>query len=301
MSSMLLLPLLYITVKAMQEFLRRDDIKAMFFAMGTLYLFVSNWLGLYQHIIEGFFAQVSFALNAVILVVVMGVLYIERLRLKEHREKLKTRDYFSRYMSPQIVKQLLKDERLRLGGEKRPVTVLFTDVRGFTKLSENLDPKDILNILNGHFDIINDEIFKMNGTMMKFIGDAAMAVFNIPYTQPDHAERAIRACINIQKRMKSYSAKVKKKYGIDFAIGIGINTGEVVVGNMGSHKYMDYTIIGDAVNTASRLNGVARKGEIVISESTYKQVIGKFRFSPPEEVSVKGKSKPIKVYRVLYE
>ena len=296
----MLLPLLYITVKALQEFLRKDDLKVMLLAVVALYLFVSNWLSFYSSIIEGFFTQVSFALNALILIVVMGVLYLERLRLKEMKERIKTREYFSKYMSPHIVKQLLKGSKLKLGGDKRLATILFTDVRGFTKLSEKLDPKDILTLLNGHFDIINDEIFKTNGTMLKFIGDAAMAVFNIPFAQPDHAERAIRACINIQRRMVKYSKKVKEKYGIDFAIGIGMNTGEVVVGNMGSHQYMDYTIIGDAVNTASRLNGVAKAGEIVISESTYRLVRGKFKFSPPEEVSVKGKSKPIKVYRVLY-
>ncbi|MEM3364655.1 MAG: adenylate/guanylate cyclase domain-containing protein [Candidatus Micrarchaeia archaeon] len=301
LNSIVLLFLLYLNIKLIRKYIDTDDANYVIAFAVLLFLFFNLWLGAYAEILGRFQQQFTIAMNALPMIIVIVLVWLEGKRKKEERERRKTREFFSKYVSEKIVDTLLKEKQLELGGEKHQVTVLFTDVRGFTAMSERLDPKQVVEVLNGHFDIINEEIFRENGTVLKYIGDSAMAVFNAPILQKDHAEKAVRACIAVQKRMKEYSSTVKGKMNIDFAIGIGINSGEAVVGNIGSHKYMDYTVIGDAVNTASRLNGIAKAGEIVVSESTYELIKDKFRFSKPEEVPVKGKVLPVKVYRVLYE
>jgi len=299
--SLVLLFILYLTIKVVNKYLRTNDTNYVLVLVVLLFVFFNLWLDTYSQILGNFAEHFKIIVNALPVIIIAAVVHLEGLRKKEEREKKRTREFFSKYVSEKIVDSLLGSETLELGGEKHPVTVIFTDVRGFTSLSERMDPKQIVEALNGHFDIITDEIFKEEGTVLKYIGDATMAVFNAPILQPDHAERAVRACINIQRRMREYSRHIHERFGVDFTIGIGINTGEVVVGNIGSHRYMDYTIIGDAVNTASRLNGQAKAGEIVVSESTYQLIKDRFTFSEPAEVAVKGKAQPVKIYRVIYE
>jgi len=240
-------------------------------------------------------------MNILPILIFIIIIILESLRKKEQIEKIKTKDYFSKYLSEKIVDNLLEG-KLELGGKKEEVSILFTDIRGFTSLSEKLDAQQIVELLNGHFDIITHEIFEEEGTVLKYIGDATMAIFNAPIKHENHVEKTINACIKIQKRMNIYSDLVKQKYKIEnFSIGIGVNVGEVVIGNIGSHKYMDYTIIGDPVNTASRLNGQAGAGEIVVSEKVYFKIKNKFKFTKPESVKVKGKEKEVKIYKVIYE
>ncbi len=301
LSSLLLLFLLYLNIKVIRRYLATDNTNYVILVAVLLFAFFNFWLTTYSEILGKFQEQFTIIMNLLPIIIIIAIVWLEGRRKKEEREKLKTREFFSKYVSEKIVNSLLKEKKLELGGKKVPVTALFTDVRGFTAMSEKLDPKQVVDVLNGHFDIINEEMFREDGTVLKYIGDSAMAVFNAPVLQEDHAVRAVRACVNTQKRMLAYSAEAKIKFGVDFTIGIGVNTGEAVVGNIGSHRYMDYTIIGDAVNTAARLNGQAKAGEVVISDSTHELVKDKFRFSEPEAVMVKGKAQPVKIYRVLYE
>lgn len=301
-SELILLFLLYTNVKVIRKYLDTNNTLYIILAGVLMYVLFNMWIGMYTQIVGNFINQFKMITNIFTIIIIVGLVHVESMRKKEEKERIKTKEFFSKYVSESIVDSLLKQKGLQLGGKKQLVTVIFTDVRGFTSLSEKLDPQQIVSLLNGHFNIITEEILRYKGTLLKYIGDAAMAVFNVPIKQDNHAEFAVRACISIQKRMKLYSKKIRQKYGVDFHIGIGINTGDVVVGNIGSKKYMDYTIIGDAVNTASRLNGVAKKDEIVISQSTYEQTKGcrALKFSKPMTVSVKGKSKELKVYKVLY-
>ncbi len=299
--SLILLFILYLTIKVIERYLHTNDTSYIFALMILLFAFFNLWLNSYSDILGSFIEQFKIIVNALPIVIIAVVVHLEGLRKREEREKKRTREFFSKYVSEKIVDSLLGGNKLELGGEKHQVTIIFTDVRGFTSLSEKMDPKQVVEVLNGHFDIITDEFFREEGTVLKYIGDATMAMFNAPVIQPDHAERAVRACIRMQKRMQEYSRHIHAKFGVDFTIGIGINTGDVIVGNIGSHRYMDYTIIGDAVNTASRLNGQAKAGEIVVSESTHLLIKDKFRFSEPIEVTVKGKALPVKIYKVVYE
>ncbi|MGB9635145.1 MAG: adenylate/guanylate cyclase domain-containing protein [Candidatus Micrarchaeia archaeon] len=299
LENVVLLLLLYISIKMICRYLDTNDVKYIAMTAMVLLVFFNIWFNMYSEIFREFIEQFRIITSVMPIAIIIVIMYVEGRRVKEEKEKIKTKQFFSKYVSENIVEKLLEQKDLQLGGEKHQVTVVFTDVRGFTSLSEKLDPKQIVELLNGHFDIITEEIFNEDGTVLKYIGDATMAVFNAPVQKENHAVCAIKACVKIQNRMREYARMVKKKYGVNnFSIGIGVNTGEVVMGNIGSYRYMDYTVIGDTVNIASRLNGVAKSGEIVVSESTYELVKGKFRFSEPEEVAVKGKSIPIKVYRV---
>lgn len=300
LSNLILLLLLYVNVKVIKKYLRSNNILLLFFSGVLLFTFFNYWLTVYSIILGNFVNHFQIIMNILPIFIFIVIIVLESLRKKEQIEKNKTRDYFSKYLSEKIVDNLLEG-KLELGGKKEEVTILFTDVRGFTSLSEKLDAQQIVELLNGHFDIITHEIFEEEGTVLKYIGDATMAIFNAPIKHENHTEKTINACIKIQKRMNIYADLVHQKYNIEnFSIGIGINVGEVVIGNIGSHKYMDYTIIGDPVNTASRLNGQAKAGEIVVSEKVYSKVKSKFKFSEPESVKVKGKENEVKIYRVIY-
>ncbi len=303
LNELILLFLLYINVKVIKRYLDTNNTSYMILVGLLMYVLFNLWISMYMQIVGNFISQFKMITNLFTILIIVALVHLEGMRKKEEKERIKTREFFSKYVSEKIVDSLLKKKGLQLGGNKQVATIIFTDVRGFTSLSEKMMPEQIVSLLNGHFNIITEQIFKYRGTVLKYIGDAAMAVFNVPIKQENHAELAILACISIQKRMKKYSASIKEKYGAEFHIGIGINTGEVVVGNIGSKRYMDYTIIGDPVNTASRLNGVAKKDEIIISESTYNLVkdCKQFKLSKPVSVAVKGKKDKIKIYKVLYD
>lgn len=300
-SNLILLLLLYVNVKVIKKYLKSNNLVLLFFSGVLLFAFFNFWLNVYSIILGNFLNHFQIIMNILPIFIFIIIIVLESLRKKEEIEKIKTKNYFSKYLSEKIVDNLLEG-KLELGGKKEEVSIIFTDIRGFTSLSEKLDAQQIVELLNGHFDIITHEIFEEEGTVLKYIGDATMAIFNAPIKQVNHVEKTILTCIKIQKRMNIYADLVKQKYGIEnFSIGIGVNVGEVVIGNIGSHKYMDYTIIGDPVNTASRLNGQASAGEIVVSEKVYLEVKNKFNFSKPEKVKVKGKEKEVKIYKVIYE
>ncbi|MEW6063005.1 MAG: adenylate/guanylate cyclase domain-containing protein [Nanoarchaeota archaeon] len=226
--------------------------------------------------------------------------YVQRKRHKAELQHEKVRNMFKRYVNPYIVDELVKKEDLKLEGKRQNVSVLFVDIRGFTPLAERLTAEKVVSLLNKYFKAVTNAIFKYNGTVDKFIGDAVMAFYNAPLQQKDHADRAVRSAIEIQKEIEKLN-KFLSKDKLKINIGIGINTGEAVIGNVGTEQFLDYTAIGDTVNTASRLQGKANAKEILISESTRKAISDKTtKMKDVGNFELKGKAKPIKAYKIIY-
>jgi len=235
-------------------------------------------------------------------IVVFGLMAITSFRFfTEEREKLWIKGAFSHYLSHEVITEMMDDpSRLTLGGERRNITVMFSDVRGFTSFSETRQPEEVVAMLNEVLSLQVNVIFHYNGTLDKFVGDEVMAFFGAPSNKHvnDHALVAVRTAIDIQAKMDELRQKLTQDAKAAIQIGIGINTGDMVVGNMGSAQRMDYTVIGDNVNLGARLCAAAGKGEIIISESTYEMVADHVVAEKLEPITVKGKVKPISIYRV---
>lgn len=208
---------------------------------------------------------------------------------------------FEKYLAPQVIKQLSKDEEydFTLGVEKREVCVLFVDIRGFTTMSEKLAPEEVSQILNEFLSEVTKCVFRHSGMLDKFIGDAAMAVFNAPTDLPDYLFKAVCAAVDIRNCGETLGKRLQERYGNSVNFGIGLNCGEAVVGNIGCEIRMDYTAIGDTVNTAARLEAKAAGGEILISEALYERLKDRIDARFKEEMTLKGKALPVKVYSVL--
>jgi class 3 adenylate cyclase len=218
---------------------------------------------------------------------------------KSLREKELLKGAFSKYVTKSVVDRIMDHEGgLKLGGEKKEVSVFFSDIRGFTPMSEQLSPEEIVHLLNEYFTEMVKIIFKYEGTLDKFMGDAIMAIFGAPVDLPDHADRAVMASIEMAQKMKELQAKWRMEGKKEVNIGIGINTGEVVVGNLGSLERMEYTAIGDNVNLAQRLESVAEKGQILISSATYERVKHKVIARMLDPIKLKGKSEKVIAYEV---
>ncbi|MEI7904528.1 MAG: adenylate/guanylate cyclase domain-containing protein, partial [Candidatus Firestonebacteria bacterium] len=169
----------------------------------------------------------------------------------EGRKKDEVKKMFQRYVSRDVVEEIMKNpEGLKLGGKRQHMTILFSDIRNFTPMSEGLQPEEVVELLNEYFTEMNNILFKYRGTLDKFIGDAVMALFGAPYPLPNSEELAVRTAIEMQEKMKEFRAKLKAEGKNELSIGIGINAGEVIVGNIGSGQQMNYTVIGDVANTA---------------------------------------------------
>ncbi|MBW1934990.1 MAG: FHA domain-containing protein [Deltaproteobacteria bacterium] len=227
---------------------------------------------------------------------------IEQAELNEKiRRETIARTRLERFHSPEVVDLIIHGEDLESGALVAPTekiaTILFSDIVSFTPLSERLSPGEVSLLLNHYFREMTDIIFKYNGTLDKYIGDAIMAVFGAPIEREDDPERAVRAALDMRKTLSQMMEEIEPDRR--FSIRLGINTGRVVAGNLGSPKRMDYTVIGDTVNTASRLETLAEPNQILIGEKTYRSVKNMFRIRQIGEKKLKGKSKPIKVYEVL--
>ena len=237
-------------------------------------------------------------------IIVAGVfaaaVFVEKY-LAETIRKKRILQGFEKYLSPQVLKQLSKDEEydLTLGVEKREVCVLFVDIRGFTTMSEKLAPEEVSQILNEFLSEVTKCVFRHSGMLDKFIGDAAMAVFNAPTDLPDYLFKAVCAAVDIKNCGEALGNRLREQYGNSVNFGIGLNCGEAVVGNIGCEIRMDYTAIGDTVNTAARLEAKAAGGEILISEALYEQLKDRIDARFKEEMTLKGKALPVKVYSVL--
>ena len=206
---------------------------------------------------------------------------------------------FQRYFAPNLASQIAQQEgEVALGGTKRPVVVFFSDIRGFTPMSETMNPDEIAGLLTDYFTEMVDIVFEHQGTLDKFMGDAIMALWGAPISHEDDADRAMQCAIDQIETLEKMNAKWKESGRQPLAIGIGINFGEVFAGNIGSNRRLEYTVIGDAVNTASRLCSSAGGNEILISESFYKALKKPPKVEALEPIQVKGKSKKVPVYRV---
>ncbi len=219
---------------------------------------------------------------------------------KSLREKEMIKRAFSRYVAREVVEEVLKDpEHLQLKGERREVTVLFCDVRGFTPLSERLTPEQVVSLLNEFYTLMIEITFKHDGTLDKFLGDAVMAIFGAPIAHHDHALHAARAALAMQAAMERLSAARVAAGAGPIAIGIGINAGEVVAGTVGTEDRMEYTVIGDNVNLASRLTSNAKPGQILISLRTLELTRTAVDVRPLGPIRVKGKNEEVEVWELL--
>jgi adenylate cyclase len=188
---------------------------------------------------------------------------------KELVEQTRVRAALSRYLSADVVEHIVRDPgRLRLGGERREVTVLFSDVCGFTRLSESLPPETVVALLNELFTFATEIIHKRGGIIDKFIGDSVMAVWGTPESRPDDARQAVEAAMELRRWVETGNRRWRQKWGVEVQLAMGIHTGQVVAGNLGSEKRMEYTVIGDAVNVAARLESMAQPGQILVSAAT---------------------------------
>lgn len=206
----------------------------------------------------------------------------------------------NRYMSEEIVATILEDpeKRLKLGGEKREVAILFADIRGFTSFSEGTTAERVVEVLNECFHDITEVVFNHKGTFDKYVGDCILAFYGAPLSYGDDLERCLQTAIEMQRIFESISQRWTDPAMKALGLGIGINFGEVVVGNIGSERLMDYTVIGDHVNLAQRLEQIAQRGQIVISEEVYRRIGHKLRTSGMSTIAIKGKRDPVTAYLV---
>ncbi len=226
-----------------------------------------------------------------------------RLRAKAQADSLRqtkelVRQTFERFVSPSVVEKLLNDPaQIRLGGQLQLVTVLFSDLEGFTSMSERTDPENLLSILNMYHALVVSFIQTNGGTINKFIGDGVMALYNTPLEQPDHALRAVTTALQIQEKLSAFSEQFEEQYRVK--INFGINTGQAVVGNVGTQHIMDFTAVGDTVNLASRLQVASRNGQVLMSQATYEQLDNRIRVRQVGLQNVKGRSEAVMVYEAL--
>ena len=261
-------------------------------AFTGIHLLVGRIMALNGKVITQLYVVIVFALIIVYLIVEKYL--VEKLR---RRKMLST---FKQYMAPQVVDKLTKgnDFEIKLGGEKRDVAVMFVDIRGFTPMSENLQPEQVVQILNEYLTLTTESIFKHNGMLDKFIGDATMAVFNAPFDLEDYLYEAVATAWDIKSGSEKLEKKLMEQFGRTVSFGIGVNCGDAVVGNIGCDFRMDYTAIGDTVNTAARLESRAKPGQILISEKLYKALEDRIEAEEVGEMELKGKSNKIMVYSV---
>jgi len=233
---------------------------------------------------------------------ILSAVAVEQAALRDSvRREQEIRSRLARYSSPAVVDRIIQAPGIAQRGmvaEEGDVTVLFADITGFTTFAERLHPKDVVEVLNQIFDRLTGEVFELEGTLDKFRGDGMMAFFGAPLPMPDHAARAVECALRMQERLGELNAEARSDR--QFAIRIGINSGPVVVGDIGSPQRKDYTVIGDVVNTASRLeSAVAKPGQVVIGHATYLRVSSRFECRALEEVFVKGKQQPVRPYLAL--
>lgn len=230
-----------------------------------------------------------------------AAMMIEHQRLlKRMREEILAREHLNRLLSPQLVEEVMSGRlQLQRGGEMRAATVLFADIRGFTTMSEQMTPQEVVALLNEYFELMVDVIFKHNGMLDKFVGDEIMAVWGAPLNRKDDTLRAVLGAIEMQAVVRELNEERAAQGLKTIQIGVGLNSGEVVAGYMGSTKSMNYTVMGDTVNTAARFCSAAGPSEILIGERTWAQVKHRVRAELLPPTKLKGKLEHVDIYRVL--
>ncbi|MFB2938447.1 GAF domain-containing protein [Aerosakkonemataceae cyanobacterium BLCC-F154] len=222
--------------------------------------------------------------------------------LEDISQQKRMKNAMYRYMTPGVAERVMAQaEDTLMIGERKEVTILFSDIRGYTTITENLGAGEVVSLLNQYFETMVEAVFDHEGTLDKFIGDALMAVFGAPLSLQDHAWKAVKTALDMRQRLARFNQQRRAKNQPVIAIGIGISSGEVVSGNIGSHKRMDYTVIGDGVNLSSRLEGVTKeyRCDIILSEFTYNLCHQHIWVQELDKIRVKGKQEAVKIYRLI--
>ena len=228
---------------------------------------------------------------------------VENARAHERlaREEVARANY-SRFLPEYVVKQMLENpESFKLGGVNQTITILFADIRGFTRISEHAPPEKIVSLLNRYFSAMTDIIFAHGGTLDKYLGDGLMALFGAPTATPDDASNALNAAVAMQRRLLGINQELEAEGLQSIGVGMGLHTGSVVVGYIGSERRSEYTAIGDTVNTSSRLEANAREGEILISDATAKAAHSRYKLLPREPIMVKNRQQPVVLWEVDWQ
>lgn len=246
--------------------------------------------GIYVYLINYIFALIAIYVGFI-------VFYYSVAKAEKH----KINKAFKMYVAPEIVDEMSQngEYKLQLGGRNKDIAVLFVDIRGFTTMSEKLKPEEVVEVLNEYFTLVTEAIFRNKGTLDKFIGDAAMAVFNSPFDLDDYVYRAVCTAADIARGSEIINKNLMEHYGRSISYGIGVNCGEATIGNIGSPFRMDYTAIGDTVNTAARLESNAPAGTILISDEVKRRLGDRLVTEEQGEIPLKGKSVGIMVHKVL--
>ncbi|HEY6881845.1 MAG TPA: adenylate/guanylate cyclase domain-containing protein [Polyangiales bacterium] len=221
---------------------------------------------------------------------------------KKLQQEALTRERFQRLLSPAIAEQVVSGKmEVAKGGELRETTVLFSDIRGFTSMSESRDAQEIVDMLNEYFEQMVEIVFRYEGTLDKFVGDEIMALYGSPVRHQDDPVRAVRTALDMLEVLDQWNKERVARGQVPVHIGIGINTGDVVAGYLGSSKALEYTVIGDSVNVGARLCSAAKPGQILVSEATERLLGGAFELQEQAPIPLKGKSKPLRIYAVIGE
>jgi adenylate cyclase len=237
-------------------------------------------------------------------IVVLLVATIASHYLIQRLQRRKLRRAFGFYLPAPVLQHVLADEdALRLGGTRRNLSILFSDIRGFTTLSERADPEALGEALNEHLTALTQAVFDSGGTLDKYMGDCVMAFFGAPVKQPDHPAQAVRAALEMQRALREIQPMWREKCGQEVGIGVGVATGDVIVGNMGSRELFDYSVVGDQVNLASRLEGLTKiyGVEVLVSEETMRASREQIAYLEVDIVRVKGKQEPVSIYEAIGE
>lgn len=273
-------------------------LRARLFVPLVIVLWITSLIGSILLFDRGWIVDILWLTIALLLA--FGAVVLER-RIESEKQKREIRSAFSRYVSHSVVESILDNpNKLKLGGDRRTMSVLFSDVRGFTSISEGLKPEQLVEIMNKYLTRMTDIVFEHDGVLDKYIGDAVMAFWNAPFDQPDHAKRAVDTALDMLFALKKMNEE--KQFGdLEFKIGVGINTGDMIVGNMGSEKRFDYTVIGDSVNLASRLESLTKEYgvSLLVTEAVVKELGQDYLTRPLDLVAVKGKKEPVKILEVM--
>src|ERR671918_637484 len=258
---------------------------------------------LYADRLDPFAAFKPDDLELISAVAAQAAVAVENARAHERlaREEVARANY-SRFLPEYVVKQMLENpESFKLGGVNQTITILFADIRGFTSISEHAPPEKIVGLLNRYFSAMTDIIFAHGGTLDKYLGDGLMALFGAPTATPDDASNALNAAVAMQRRLLGINRELRDEGLQEIGVGMGLHTGEAIIGYIGSDRRSEYTAIGDAVNTSSRLESNARGGEILISDATARAAHSRYKLHPREPIMVKNREQPVNLWEVDWQ
>lgn len=292
--------LFYGVLKAFKKYLKERETREILILAVLLLVASDIWLYTYDSELTDFIKTFDFVTYSAPLLLLLAYLYLERKTFLVTKDKKQIAKAFEHYVSAAVIAEMLKEKEINLGGQKKNLTIMISDLRGFTTLSERVEPTTLVRILNHYLDTMTNVIMDRKGVVDKFIGDSIMAFWGAPVHEPDHPILACEAALQMQAEMHRVNLKTKEEGLPPLRMGLAITTGDVIVGNMGSNRRFDYTVIGDPVNLASRLEGLNKiyKTGILLTEQTYLQVKDQYLCRMVDQVRVKGKSKVTRIYEL---